>query len=175
MPQEEIIKRLDIHRKELDVMAECVKECQISNAQHEERLKAAENYRKKQNGLLESLNHDIGHVGKKVDALSLNLANRFSELERTTIHREAGRDASIATALALADTKVAKALLDADEKIVEAKEKADADVDKLRVEFLQTRITFNWKIIGAIGSIAFILFIVVLTLALHLYGALPSL
>jgi hypothetical protein len=173
MPQEEIIKRLDIHRKELDVMAECVKECQISNAQHEERLKAAENYRKKQNGILESLEHGIHHIGKQVDVLSLSMANRFGEMERGAITRETERDRSIAASRILADAKVAKALLEADEKITEAKEKADDDINKLRVEVLNRRIFLNWKIIGAVSSITFLFILVFISYSFHVFGGLP--
>jgi hypothetical protein len=173
MPQEEITKRLDVHREELTDLEKCVKTCEVSIAQHDERIKAGEEYRKKQNGILESLEHGIHHIGKQVDVLSLSMANRFGEMERGAITRETERDRSIAASRILADAKVAKALLEADEKITEAKEKADDDINKLRVEVLNRRIFLNWKIIGAVSSITFLFILVFISYSFHVFGGLP--
>jgi chromosome segregation ATPase len=164
-----------VQRKEIDTMEECVKACQITIAQHDERLKAFENHAKRQNGLLEELAHGIGTVTKKVDAVSLEIANRFSAYERHAVSRDTERDTAVAKALAEANANVAKALAEANLNIVTAKEKADTDVDELRAEFIQEKLAFNWKIIAATSTIAFFLFIVILTVSLHIFGALPGL
>ena len=152
-----------VQRKEMEYMEECVKACQITIAHHDERLKAFENHAIRQNGLLEDLTHGIGTVTKKVDAISLEIANKFSEYERHAITRDVERDAA-----------VAKALSEVNAALVTAKEKADADVDALRAEWLRSRIAFNWKLIAAASTIAFFMFIVILTVSLHIFGALPS-
>ena len=162
MNDENIVKRLDVHREELNDVQECMKNCQISIGQHDERLHAEEENRKRQNGLLAELTHGIGKVTNKVDALSLEVANRFSEFERNAIARDLERDRAIAKALSEANTA-----------LVIAKEKADADVDALRAEWLRSRITFNWKIIGALGSIAFLFILVFISYSFHVFGGLP--
>ena len=164
MNDENIVKRLDVHREELNDVQECMKNCQISIGQHDERLHAEEENRKRQNGLLAELTHGIGKVTNKVDALSLEVANRFSEFERNAIARDLERDRA-----------VAKALAEANANIVLAKEKADKDVDDVRTEFLKDRIKLNWKIIGALAAFGFILLIIILTILTHTFGNLPGL
>jgi hypothetical protein len=186
-----------VHKQELKDLEECVKHTEINIAQHDERLRAFEEHAKRQNGLLGELTHGIDTVTKKVDALSLEFANKFAESERHAITRDLKRDTEVSKALAdanantakaltEANSNVAKALAEANANIVTAKEKADAELDVLRKEVYEQRITeekeaskdkniFYWKIIGAVGAVAFILFIVVLTILTHTFGALPGL
>jgi chromosome segregation ATPase len=100
--EEAIIKRLDIHRKELTTMEECTKQCQISIGQHDERLRAYEENSKRQNGTLDKLSEDIDSVAhgvndivKKVDAMDTSIANRVNEIERNGIKRDATSDIAV--------------------------------------------------------------------------------
>ena len=136
-----------VHKEELRTMEDCVKQCQISIGQHDERLKAYEANSIRQNGILNTLDGKIDDVGgdihnivSKVDAFSLSMASKFAETERTAIAREATRDAHILTALARADEKTLAALERADDNILAAKEKADREIGALRVEVLRARI-----------------------------------
>jgi hypothetical protein len=162
-----------VQREKIDEMDKCIDDCKISITQHAERLKAYDDYAKRQNGLLQSLNTGIATITKKVDAFSLSMASRFAETERTAIAREATRDAHILSAVARADDKITAAKEAADEKILAAKEKADKDVDSLRAEWLHSRIAFNWKLIGAVGAIAFLFLLVIITLLTGTFGSLP--
>jgi hypothetical protein len=165
---------------ELDAMEACVKQCQISIGQHDERLKAYEANSIRQNGILNTLDGKIDGVGDdihnivtKVDAFSLSMTSKFAETERTAIARESTRDAHLLTALASVDEKTLAALERADEKTLAAKERADEKVETLRVEVLHDKIRFNWKIIGAFASFAFLCILVFISYSFHVFGGLP--
>jgi chromosome segregation ATPase len=150
------------HKQELDSMEGCVKYCQIQIAQHDERLKSYEANSNRQNGSLQKLSniiddvaHGVNEIVKKVNAMDTSIANRMNQIERNGIKRETAHDKS------------------ADEKLNLAKEKADKDVDDLRAEWLKSRIAFNWKLVTAIGTFAFLLLVVIITIETHTFGGLP--
>ena len=139
------------HKKELTTMEECVKQCQIQIGQHHERLNAFETHTRQQNGTLDKLADKIDDVGQeihnivtKVDAMDMSIANRINKVERNNISREGVRD--IATR---------------------------ADIERLRADWMSSRITFNWKIIGAVSSIAFLFLLVLVSYAFHVFAFWP--
>ena len=156
---ENVIKRLDVHRKELDCMQEGVKECQITIAQHGERLNAEAENMKRQNGLLEELSHGINTVNKKLDALTLSGANRINELARTFTKQAA-------------DIERSSLERDAATNLV-----TKEDIETLRVDFLkqhtEAQSTLQWKIIAALSSIAFLFILVFISYSFHVFGGLP--
>lgn len=102
MNEENVTKRLDIHRKELDDMGSWVKTCQISIGQHDERLRAYEKNSNRQNGALSKLSDDIESVArgvndivKKVDAMDTSIANRENQIERNGIKRDNDADVAV--------------------------------------------------------------------------------
>ena len=102
MEENDLTKRLDIHRKELDDMGTWVKTCQVSIGQHDERLRAYEENSKRQNGTLDKLSDDIESVAhgvndivKKVDAMDLSIANRENQIERNGIKRDNEADIAV--------------------------------------------------------------------------------
>ena len=161
------------HKQELDSMEECVKHCQIQIAQHDERLKAYETNSTRQNGNLDKLSDNIGDVAhsvneivKKVDAMDTSIANRMNEIERNGIKRESSADIDTRDREA-AWVKSSDARTDADRTT------AAGAVDDLRSEWLRSRITFNWKLIGALGSLAFLFILVFISYSFHVFGGLP--
>ena len=142
-----------VHKEELSAMETCVKQCQISIGQHDERLKAYEANSIRQNGILNKLDEKIDDLGTdihgivtKVDAMDLNIANRMNSIERNGIKREsAAEKARLASDAA---TRIA----------------TTEDLGDLRAEFIKQNATdsstFHWKIIGALSSLAFLFILV---------------
>jgi predicted nucleic acid-binding Zn-ribbon protein len=162
-----------VQRSEIDKMEACISSCQISIAQHDERLKAYEDNAKRQNGVLDKLNDTIDDVGrgistitKKVDAMHVSITNRIAEVERTTIAREAEYAGSTIDRIAL------------------RKEQVDKDIEALRVEIYtkekadnaahaESQKLFYWKLIGAVSAIAFLFLLIIFTLLTGTFGSLP--
>jgi len=162
-----------VQKEEIDRIETCVNENIIEVAKHDVRLATIEGRMSKQNGLLDKMDgkiddvaHGIDVVVKKVDAMGVNLANRMNGIERNGIKREAEHEKC-------ADDKITAAKEVADDKIAAAKEKADRDVADLRAEWLRSRIAFNWKIIGALASLAFLFILVFVSYSFHVFGGLP--
>ena len=155
-----------VHKEELRTMETCVKQCQISIGQHDERLKAYEANSIRQNGILNTLDGKIDDLGTdihgivtKVDAMDLNIANRMNSIERNGIKREsAAEKARLASDAA---TRIA----------------TTEDLGELRAEFIKQNATdsstFHWKIIGALSSLAFLFILVFISYSFHVFGGLP--
>jgi len=133
--------------------------CQVAIGQHEERLKALQDNMKRQNGLLDDVKKGVDTVAKKVDAVGLSLANRINEIERSSIKRDTTAERCSlgrSTASDLATTK---------------------DIALLREEFLtqqsKAQSTLLWKVISAVSAMAFLFFVVILTIMTHTFGGLP--
>ena len=157
------------HKKELTTMEECVKQCQIQIGQHHERLNAFETHTRQQNGTLDKLADKIDDVGQeihnivtKVDAMDMSIANRINKVERNNISREGVRDKEDASREAeLRECECARDLA------------TRADIERLRADWMSSRITFNWKIIGAVSSIAFLFLLVLVSYAFHVFAFWP--
>ena len=151
MNDDNIVKRLDIHRTEITNIEGDLKDCQITVGQHDERLRAYEANSIRQNGTLEKLDCKIDDVSdtvheiiKKVDAMSLSIANRMNQIERNGIKR------------------------DTDDQITVMEREAARDK-----KYLKDRITFDWKLIGALSSLALLFILVFISYSFHVFGGLP--
>ena len=184
-----------VHKEELDSMEECVKQCQISIAQHDERLKAYEANSIRQNGTLEKLSNNIVEVGhgvneisKKVDAMDMSIANRMSLIERNGIgrdnadelavrDRESVRDKSRDADISTLSKKIDDYSRNGAAKLAELERTALVDKEAMRVEFIKSsseaRSLLMWKIISGISAIAFLFFVVIITIITHTFGGLP--
>ena len=157
------------HKKELTTMEECVKQCQIQIGQHHERLNAFETHTRQQNGTLDKLADKIDDVGQeihniitKVDAMDMSIANRINKVERNNISREGVRDKEDASREA--ELREREGVRDIATR---------ADIERLRADWMSSRITFNWKIIGALGSLAFLFLLVLVSYAFHVFAFWP--
>ena len=157
------------HKKELTTMEECVKQCQIQIGQHHERLNAFETHTRQQNGTLDKLADKIDDVGQeihnivtKVDAMDMSIANRINKVERNNISREGVRDKDDASREA--ELREREGVRDIATR---------ADIERLRADWMSSRITFNWKIIGALGSLAFLFLLVLVSYAFHVFAFWP--
>ena len=157
------------HKKELTTMEECVKQCQIQIGQHHERLNAFETHTRQQNGTLDKLADKIDDVGQeihniitKVDAMDMSIANRINKVERNNISREGVRDKEDASREA--ELREREGVRDLATR---------ADIERLRADWMSSRITFNWKIIGALGSLAFLFLLVLVSYAFHVFAFWP--
>ena len=157
------------HKKELTTMEECVKQCQIQIGQHHERLNAFETHTRQQNGTLDKLADKIDDVGQeihnivtKVDAMDMSIANRINKVERNNISREGVRDKEDASREA--ELRERGGVRDIATR---------ADIERLRADWMSSRITFNWKIIGALGSLAFLFLLVLVSYAFHVFAFWP--
>ena len=157
------------HKKELTTMEECVKQCQIQIGQHHERLNAFETHTRQQNGTLDKLADKIDDVGQeihnivtKVDAMDMSIANRINKVERNNISREGVRDKEDASREA--ELREREGVRDIATR---------ADIERLRADWMSSRITFNWKIIGAVSSIAFLFLLVLVSYAFHVFAFWP--
>jgi predicted nucleic acid-binding Zn-ribbon protein len=155
-----------VHKEELSTMEDCVKQCQISIGQHNERLRAYEANSIRQNGILNKLDEKIDDLGTdihgivtKVDAMDLNIANRMNSIERNGIKRESAAEK-------------ARLASDAATRIATIE-----DIGELRAEFIKQNATdsstFHWKIIGALSSLAFLFILVFISYSFHVFGGLP--
>ena len=157
------------HKKELTTMEECVKQCQIQIGQHHERLNAFETHTRQQNGTLDKLADKIDDVGQeihnivtKVDAMDMSIANRINKVERNNISREGVRDKEDASREA--ELREREGVRDIATR---------ADIERLRADWMSSRITFNWKIIGAVSSITFLFLLVLVSYAFHVFAFWP--
>ena len=157
------------HKKELTTMEECVKQCQIQIGQHHERLNAFETHTRQQNGTLDKLADKIDDVGQeihniitKVDAMDMSIANRINKVERNNISREGVRDKEDASREA--ELREREGVRDLATR---------ADIERLRADWMSSRITFNWKIIGAVSSITFLFLLVLVSYAFHVFAFWP--
>ena len=157
------------HKKELTTMEECVKQCQIQIGQHHERLNAFETHTRQQNGTLDKLADKIDDVGQeihnivtKVDAMDMSIANRINKVERNNISREGVLDKEDASREA--ELREREGVRDIATR---------ADIERLRADWMSSRITFNWKIIGALGSLAFLFLLVLVSYAFHVFAFWP--
>ena len=157
------------HKKELTTMEECVKQCQIQIGQHHERLNAFETHTRQQNGTLDKLADKIDDVGQeihnivtKVDAMDMSIANRINKVERNNISREGVQDKEDASREA--ELREREGVRDLAMR---------ADIERLRADWMSSRITFNWKIIGALGSLAFLFLLVLVSYAFHVFAFWP--
>jgi len=155
-----------VHKEELGAVENCVKQCQISIGQHDERLKAYEANSIRQNGILNKLDEKIDELGTdihgivtKVDAMDLNIANRMNSIERNGIKRESA-------------TEKARLASDAATRIATTE-----DIGELRAEFIKQNAVetsaLHWKIIGALSSLAFLFILVFISYSFHVFGGLP--
>lgn len=131
---------------ELDKMEECIKECQLAIAKHEERFAAIQDNMKRQNGLLGDVKDVVENIVKKVDAMGLSIANRINEIERSSIHRDTV--SNIAT---------------------------KEDIERFKTDILQTQLanqkTLLWKIIGTVCAVGLVAFSVIFSfLITHTFG-----
>ena len=157
------------HKKELTTMEECVKQCQIQIGQHHERLNAFETHTRQQNGTLDKLADKIDDVGQeihnivtKVDAMDMSIANRINKVERNNISREGVQDKEDASREA--ELREREGVRDIATR---------ADIERLRADWMSSRITFNWKIIGAVSSITFLFLLVLVSYAFHVFAFWP--
>ena len=107
------------------------------------------------------------HIRKDVDALEKEVAEikhqgviRMAEIERVALASAAEHEQC------------------AIDRLAKAREESGEEIAALRVEFIkqhtEAQSNLQWRIIAASSTIAFFLFVVILSLALHLFGALPS-
>jgi chromosome segregation ATPase len=205
---DEIIKRLDIHRTELNEINTGVNTCQIAIGQHDERLRAYETNSKRQNGMLDDVAHGINELVKKVDAMDISIANRENQIERNGIGRDVESDTAVreradnrevhiraeiaelerrmsemkqagAARMAEVERVALESVQRAIDRLAEARRESGQEIAALRVDFIkkQAESTSNlqWKIITASLTVAFFLFIVIITLMTHTFGGLPTL